>query len=194
MLFSGCSKEQKNKATILPISELKINEAIEYGIQNSELSNTEFISDWTVALGYGHGKGSATLITPFLTTALLSKQAQMQRQQINRNLLEKLILEDADFLIFEVILFGEYPQFGKSTEFVLKYDDKEIQPAYQFLPSYAEMGRDYIQTSKGRVKFTKDTIPDNSKVVLEVQFNMVEDPQIKDKYICEFEFDLSKLK
>lgn len=194
LLCSGCNKGQKNKTATLPISESVINEAIEYGINNSERSNTEFVSDWTINLGYGQGKGNVTIITPFLTTALLSKQAHMQRQKLNRSLLEKLILEDADFIVFEFILFGDSPQFGKSAEFTLKYDNKEMKPAYKFTPSYAEMGRDYVQTLKGKVKFSKEDIPDNTKVVLEILFNVSESPLIQNKHICEFEFDLSKYK
>lgn len=189
--FSGCGKKQKSEIP-LPISESEFNEAIEYGIKNSELSATEFVSDWTVDLGYGEGKGKATLVTPFLKTALLAKQAHMQGQKVNRELIKKALMEDADCITFEVLLFGGYPQFGRSAEFVLKCGDKEIKPVYQFVPPFAEMGRDYTQSVKGKVKFKKAEIPENSRVVLKVQFNVSDEPNTKDKYICEFEFDLSK--
>ncbi|MDD3726424.1 MAG: hypothetical protein PHI44_04445 [Candidatus Ratteibacteria bacterium] len=188
MFFSGCAK--KGSDIVLPISEQKIEEAIEYGIKNVELSTPEFVSDWTVDLGYGEGKGSATLITPFLKTALLSRQAKLIGQEINRALIKKALKEDADCLTFEVLLFGGYPQFGRSVKFVLQYNQKELLPVYTFLPQYSEMGRDYIQTVKAIVKFKKTDIPVDAKVILKTQYNIYAEGT--EKYTCEFEFDLSK--
>lgn len=188
IIFSGCNK--KTAEVSLPISENEMNEAIEYGIKNAGLSTTEFVSDWTVDLGYGEGKGKATIITPFLKTALLAKQAQMQGQKVKRELIVKALKEDTDCLIFEFLLFGGYPQFGRSAEFVLKCGDREIQPVYKFTPPYAEIGRDYTQSVKGNVKFKKTDIPTDAKVVLKIRFNV--DEEGKDKYTSEFEFDLKK--
>ncbi len=188
IFFSGCNK--KSVEVPLPISEGEIEEAIEFGIKNAELSPTEIASNWTVNLGYGEGKGSATLITPFLRTALLAKQAQQMGQQVRREVIEKALTEDADMIVFEVLLFGGYPQFGRSVKFLLKYDKKEFMPVYTFIPSYSEMGRDYTQIVKSRVKFKKTDIPSDAKVVLWIQFNV--EPEGKEKYTCEFDFDLSK--
>ncbi|MCX8083033.1 MAG: hypothetical protein N3D17_06550 [bacterium] len=190
LLLAGCSKKNKNIMITLPLSEEEMNQAIEYGIKNAELSMTEFVSEWTVDLGYGEGKGKATLITPFLKTAILSKQAHNQGQEIKRALLEKALREDTDCLTFEITLFGGYPEFGRTAEFLLKCNNKEIQPVYKFTPPYAEIGRDYTQTIKGKVKFNKKDIPADSKIVLWVQYNM--DEEGKNKYTCEFEFDLKK--
>jgi len=188
LLISGCSKKQI--AVQLPISEKEIEEAIEYGIKNASLSTTEFVSDWTVSSGYGGGKGSATIVTPFLRTALLAKQAEMTGQKVKRELIEQVLKKDANELTFDVLLFGEYPQFGKSVQCSLKYDNKTIQPVYQFIPPYGEMARDYTQAVKGTVKFKKEGIPATAKVVLCFSFNVSEEG--KEKYTCEFEFDLSK--
>ena len=188
LLISGCSKKQI--AVQLPISEKEIEEAIEYGIKNASLSTTEFVSDWTVSSGYGGGKGSATIVTPFLRTALLAKQAEMTGQKVKRELIEQVLKKDANELTFDVLLFGEYPQFGKSVQCSLKYDNKTIQPVYQFIPPYGEMGRDYTQAAKGTVRFKKEGIPAAAKVVLCFSFNVSEEG--KEKYTCEFEFDLSK--
>ncbi|MGB9693681.1 MAG: hypothetical protein ACPLYF_02445 [Fervidobacterium sp.] len=188
IFFSGCNK--KTVETSLPLSEQGIEEAIEYGIKNAGLSTTEFVSDWTVNLGYGEGKGTATIVTPFLKVALLSKQAEMAGQKVNRTLIEKVLKEEADKLTFDILLFGGYPQFGRSVQCSLKYNNKIVHPLYQFVPPYGEMGRDYTQTAKGTVKFQKEDIAPTAKVVLSCSFNTTEEG--KEKYTCEFEFDLSK--
>ncbi|MCM8777949.1 MAG: hypothetical protein NC905_06810 [Candidatus Omnitrophica bacterium] len=190
VFFPGCNR--KTAEIPLPLSETEIQEAIEYGIKNAELSTTEFVSDWSVDLGYGEGKGKATLITPFLKVAFLAKQAQIQGQKVKRDIIEKVLKEDSDCLVFDILLFGGYPQFGRTVEFSLKYDGKEIQPVYKFIPPYAEISRDYTQSVKGNVKFKKTDIPKNCIVVLKAQFNMSEEPEVKEKYTCEFEFALNK--
>ena len=189
LFISGCSKNKKTGVQ-LPISEKEIEEAIKYGIKNAELSTTEFVSDWTVNMGYGEGKGTATIVTPFLRIALLSKQAKMAGQKVKRELIEKVLKEDADEFTFDVLLFGGYPEFGRSVQCLLKYNNKKIQPVYQFIPPYAEIGRDYTQSVKGTVKFKKEGIPATAKIVLCFNFNVSKEE--KEKYTCEFEFDLNK--
>ena len=110
----------------------------------------------------------------------------------------------------------EYQEVDKKIEELSKYKNHILESASNLLEVtklnleldrkvtklyvYAAMRSDeetfntYYQTLKGKVKFSKEDIPDNTKVVLEILFNVSESPLIQNKHICEFEFDLSKYK
>lgn len=189
LLSSGCGKTDKQEV-VLPLTEKEIAKAVDYGIKNASLSVTEFTSGWTVDMGYKQGKGTATIITPFLRVALLSRQAALSGEEIPDLLIKTAIKEDLEFINFEVILFGGSPTFARDTLFLLKYDTKQVQPSYCFMPPYSEIARDYTQIAKGRVKFQRTGIPADAKIVLVASFKTEEEAE--DVSVCEFAFDLSK--
>lgn len=189
LISSGC-KEKKQQEVILPLTDEQIAKAIEYGVKNASLSFTEFTHDWTVNLGYDQGKGTATIITPFLRVALLSKQGVVVGGKTDEQVIKMALEEEKDYINFELLLFGGSPRFARTAKFLLKYGDKEVLPSYCFMPSYSEIARDYTQTAKCRVKFKKEGIPEDAKVILVVSFKPDED--IKDISVCEFVFELSK--
>lgn len=169
LTFGGCSKKTNTQGP-LPLSDEEIQLAFDYGENNASLTYTEFTEKWAVDLGYDRGKGRAVLITPFLRVALIGKKAARYNEKIDYNLIKKVLQEEAGKFIFEVMLFGDSPKFGRTVKAKLKYKDKEIKPVYSYFPPYSQMSRDYTQIVTGRLKFPVDEIPKNAKITLIVSF------------------------
>lgn len=187
ILFSSCSQDK----TALPLNESLINEAIIYGRDNASLSDTEFISDWTVVSGtFKKGEGRATIITPFLRTALMSKKSASMRGKVDHKLIEAVLRKESEFISFEITLYGNSPQFARTVNFALTHGSNEYKPAAQFMPSYAEVGRDYTCSAVGWVKFEKQGIPDDATVILSVSF--VPEEYVDKTAEIDFQFDLQK--
>ena len=186
----GCEKKRENNAK-LPLSDEEIKEAIEYGKKNVSLTYTEFTKKWAVDLGYNKGKGRAVLITPFLRVALIGKKAAKYNEKIDYSLIKKVLSKDADKLYFDVMLFGDFPEFGRTVEARLKYNGREIFPVYLYFPPYSQISRDYTQIATGRIKFPKDDLPDNCKIILIVTFYPSKGEKVT---TCKFCFDLNKLR
>ena len=186
----GCEKKKENNAK-LPLSDEEIKEAIEYGKKNVSLTYTEFTKKWAVDLGYNRGKGRAVLITPFLRVALIGKKAAKYNEKIDYSLIKKVLLKDADKLYFDVMLFGDFPEFGRTVKARLKCNGREFSPLYLYFPPYSQISRDYTQIVTGRIKFSKDDVPDNCKIILIVTFCPLKGEK---ETTCKFCFDLSKIR
>jgi len=189
--LTGCEKKRENN-TKLPLSDEEIEKALEYGKKNVSLTYTEFTEKWAVDLGYERGKGRAVIITPFLRVALMGKKAAKYKEKINYSLIKKVLLEDADKLYFEVMLFGDSPEFGRTVKAILKYDGREFSPVYLYFPHYSQMSRDYTQIVTGRIKFLKGGIPDDAKITLIVTFSPFSKGE--KETTCKFSFDLNNLR
>ncbi|MCM8786353.1 MAG: hypothetical protein NC827_06320 [Candidatus Omnitrophica bacterium] len=185
----GCSKGKINLEEVL--SSEQINEAINYGKENVSLTFTEFTEKWSVGYEYEYGKGRATLITPFLRVALISKIAAEKHQKVNMKIINMALKEFSDKIYFKVALFGNYATFGRTARLYLEYNNKKIQPISYYMSPYSQFTRDYYHISEGEVKFSNKGIPKDAKVKLVVIFKPYEDEKEKE---CVFEFDLSKYK
>ncbi len=192
LVFSGCRSKKSMEEAVLPLTEAQIQEALEFGAKNSELSTREFTADWTVDIGYGESRGNTTIVTPFLRVALLGKEAAIAGRKPDTKIINSVLKEEANYITFNVMLFGGYPQFGRSVKFILKHGEEEIAPHYMSMPPYSQMGRDYTQSATGSAKFKRAGIPENAKVTLVATFNV--DPETTDIHTCKFEFDLSRYK
>lgn len=190
LLFAGCSKKEK---LVIPLSEKEIEEAIKYGEENSNLTFTEFVEKWTIDYGYEQGKGKATLITPFLRVALLSKNAAEKNQKIDMKLVNLALKDMADKIVFKVTLYGDYPTFGRTAKFYIEFNNKKIYPISSFMTPYSQFARDYTHISEGEVKFPNKDIPKDAKIKLVVNYKPYEDTdKVPGKVAtCTFEFDLS---
>jgi len=186
----SCGKE-RNGNVKLPLSDEEIEKALEYGEKNVSLTYTEFTEKWAVDLGYKRGKGRAVIVTPFLRVALMGKKAAKQNERIEYSLIKKVLLEEPDKLYFEVMLYGNSPEFGRTVKAKLKYDGREFSPVYLYFPHYSQMSRDYTQIVAGRIKFLKGGIPDDAKITLIISFSPSND---KDRVTCKFDFNLKELK
>lgn len=187
VFLCGCGK--KGRKEVLPLSPSEIKEAIRYGEDNASLTYNEFVSPWTVDLGYEQGYGKATILTPFLRVALLGKRAKEMHKEVDMKIINLALKEEIGKIHFKVTLYGDYPTFGRTVKFILKYNDKEIKPVFSYMAPYSQFTRDYYHISEGEVKFEKGNIPKDAKVVLVTIFKPRENEEEKK---CEFEFDLSK--
>ena len=190
LLFSaGCSRRE----VALPISDKEIDEAVKFGKDNSSLTNTEFVSKWTLdSGGYMKGEGIVTIVTPFLRVALMSKKSSAQGSGFNRRFTESVLAKEAGFLHFEVTLFGDSYAFGRTVDFLLLHEGKDIKPVEKFMPSYAEMARDYTCIASGWVKFDNKDIPKDATVRLSVRFK--ENENSKETKKLEFNFNLKEFR
>ena len=189
VILTGCQKKKENYN--LPLSDKEIEECLNFGKDNFSLSYTEFTENWAVNLGYDYGKGRAILITPFLKVALIGKKAAENNEKVDIDMVEKILAKENDKISFEVTLFGNYPQFGRTVKAKLKYKDKEFSPIYCFFPKFSQMARDYTQIVTGKIVFPKDDIPDDAQISLIVSFKPFESEK---EETCTFDFDLKKLK
>jgi len=189
LCLTSCAK--KEESIILPLREEAINDALEYGRKNADLTFIEFTKDWTVDLGYEYGKGTATLITPFVRVALLGKRAFQLGQKVDYKLIKIVLKDEIGILHFYVSLYGGTPAFGKKVKFSLKCDGQSFEPVSVFVPAYTEFTRDYYNIAKGKVKFKKQGIFSDSTVTIVATFPQEEGGRGES---CEFEFNLSKYK
>lgn len=190
LLFStGCYRKQ----TVLPLSETEINEAIKFGIDNTSLTNTEFVAPWTLASGgYMKGEGTVTLMTPFIRIALMSKKCAVAGEKLDRRMIKSLLLKESGFIHFEITLYGDTYGFARTVNFSLIHDGKEYKPVAQFMPSYADMGRDYTCIATGWAKFKKDNIPDDATIRLSIKFKTNE--KNEDVTKLDFNFNLKEFR
>ncbi|HNS33061.1 MAG TPA: hypothetical protein PKN36_08835 [bacterium] len=186
---SGCSKQN----VVLPLDEAKTAEAVKFGIDNAALTNTEFISPWTLSSGgYVKGEGSATILTPFLRVAIMSKRCSMSGSKLEDRMIKSILSKEAGFINFEVTLYGDTYGFGRTVEFSLIHGESKYKPVAQFMPSYADMGRDYTCIAKGWAKFEKLNITDDADIKLSVSFKI--DEEKDDVTVLDFNFDMKKFK
>lgn len=186
IFLSGCNKKISDEK--LPLVSSEIQQAIKYGKENVYLTYDEFVSPWTVDLGYEQGYGKATILTPFLRVALLAKRAKEMNREVDMKILNMVLKEEIGKFHFKVTLYGDYPTFGRTAKFLLKYNNKEINPIFSYMPPYSQFTRDYYHISEGEVKFEKGDIPESAKVILVVIFK----PRENEERTTKFEFDLSK--
>lgn len=188
-LFSGCKALPDRE---LPLTEEEISEAIEYGRQGADLTMSEFVSDWTVSLGYGHGLGKAVIITPFLRTAIISKNAAETGRRLDMAVVNGALIEADGLIHFEVDLYGRSAGFGRTAEFHLDYAGEKIEPVYAYMPSFSQFTREYLHVVSGRVRFPAASIPEDASVVLVAEYRIMHQFEDMENVICEFEFDLGE--
>jgi len=187
LLMVGCARQEA--PVVLPLSEEAIQEALDYGRKNADLSFDEFTQDWTVDLGYEQGKGKVVLMTPFLRVALMGKQSAVLDKEPNRKLLTMVLKENLNLLHFRFCLYGDEPDFGRKLKFSLKCGQVVKLPSYLNLPRYGEFTRDYFNVANGDVKFSQEGVPANSQVTLVVEFPAAEKQK---PLVAEFRFALDK--
>lgn len=189
LVLTGC---QSNK-NIQPVNITLLNEAVDYGKKNHSLTVFEFFGPWMIDKGYESGKGQATLCTPFLRAALVSRNAEENHQSIDLDIVKKVYLEETKTIHFFITVYGDDPTFERRVKAYLMYGNRKIDPLSLYLPPYSEFARDYTNSAKGDVKFSRDGIPDNATVnlVLETASNpslSTKLPTVKTEYT----FTLSK--
>lgn len=131
----------------LPPAEIEA--AIRFGIENRDSFLADFLRPWTVDLGYGHilSGGQATVYTPWLTLALLSRNSERTGLRLGREELVSIVRRDYRETRVEVSFYG--PDFGFDRDFrVLALDgEREIVPRRVVRRDY-DQAREYTITAR----------------------------------------------
>ncbi|MFQ5956418.1 MAG: hypothetical protein ACE5KK_01440 [Candidatus Brocadiales bacterium] len=172
----------------LYLSEKDIGDAVEYGTSRRDLTHPELLKDWRVDLGYG--VGSATIITPFGSIAVLAKEmARRFREPTDREIREALDKEKGE-LRFGCSLYGDNAWFADDYKATLMYKDKKLEPSETEIPSSAKYTRSYPDSPRYWAlcffDFEIINIDPNARVTL-----ILKDGEGKE---LKFPFDLSRLR
>lgn len=122
-------------AIFLPLTMGQIQEAIEYGQNNKNISIATFSKPWTIS--QDKGKGTATLFTPFHNVAYKARKAAVERREFTTKDIQQAI-EIGDTFTFSVTVYGDDYNFSKYYSAKLHYKDDVIQPEFEFIPELAD--------------------------------------------------------
>ncbi|MFQ5862669.1 MAG: hypothetical protein ACE5IC_06050 [Candidatus Brocadiales bacterium] len=125
----------------LRLTEKDIGDALEYGTARRDLTHPELLRDWRVDLGYG--VGSATIITPFGSIAVLAKEmARRFRDPTDREIREEIDKKKGK-LVFGCSVYGDSQWFADDYKAFLMYKDKKLEPSETEIPTSAKYTRSY---------------------------------------------------
>lgn len=108
------------------LSDDQIKEAIEYGGKNKDHDYISFLSEW---INVSHnGYEWAVLNTEFSILAYEARQSALTSRELTEEQIFQLISEAEGILSFQVVLYGNSPDFARDYHAVLLYKNKPIQP------------------------------------------------------------------
>ena len=166
------------------LSTAEISAAINYGKNHKDDLLFDFEKPWTVFLGYGEGKGSATIFTPYHCLALMARNSVRDNSDMDTEVLCRLCAENHKDLYFEVTLYGDPAGFDRDYKSVILQDGREIPILKTFHQGY-DQTREYIIFSQQKLYFPADTLPEKGKITLRIVR-----PK---KASLDFVFDLKKI-
>lgn len=123
-------------AVLLELTTEQVQEAIEYGQKNKNISIAAFSRPWTISQDKKE-KGSATLFTPFHNVAYKARKAAVERREFTGMDIQQA-LEIGDTFTFSVTVYGEDYNFSKYYSAQLYYKEDVIQPEFEFVPELAD--------------------------------------------------------
>lgn len=158
----GWHFSRRNAEPVLPddfLSAAEIEEAIAYGLEKQDVFLAEFTRPWTVDHGYGHlhGGGRATVFTPYLTLALMARNAARAGFEISPEELVRLLRRDYRQLRVEIVFYGPDMHFDRDYRLILLDDEREIEPARVVRRDY-DQAREYTITARWDCYFAHDEL------------------------------------
>ncbi|KKO20316.1 MAG: hypothetical protein L3J18_04915 [Candidatus Brocadia sp.] len=108
------------------LSEEQIKQAIAYGEKNNSLDDIPFLDEWVVVSQEGYEW--AALNTKFSILAYKARQASLSVRKLTDAEIYQSLSEVDDILSFQVVLYGNSPDFSREYHAVLLYKNKPIQP------------------------------------------------------------------
>ena len=166
------------------LSTAENSAAINYGKKHRDDLLVDFEKPWTVFLGYGSGKGSATIFTTYHCLALIARNSAKDNSDMDTESLCRLCAENHKDLYFEVTLYGDDDGFDRDYKAVVLKDGREIPILKTFHQGY-DQAREYTISSQQKLYFPTDILPEKGKITLRV---------VKPKEASlDFVFDLKKI-
>lgn len=170
------------------LTEKDIKEAVNYGIENKDLSYSELLKDWRKDLGYG--VGSATLITPYASLAILGRESALSFREPTGHEIAHKLKELEGKLSFDCTLYGEEIDSYLKCKAELWYKLYRRDPIEAKVPASPDYTRNYPAPPKFLVScifnFSMEGVGANDTVTL-----IIKDPNGKE---LRFTFDLSEFK
>jgi len=166
------------------LSTVEISTAVNYGKSHRDDLLVDFEKPWTVFLGYGSGKGSATIFTPYHCLALMARNSAKDNPEIDAESLCRLCAENHKGLYFEITLYGNDDFFDRDYKAVILQDGREIPILKTFHQGY-DQAREYMVSSQQKLYFPADILQEKGKITLRI---------VKPKKApLDFVFDLKKV-
>lgn len=151
----------------LAMTDAEISAAINYGKNHKDDFMVDFQKPWTVFLGYGSGKGSATIFTPYHYLAFIARNSARENSDMDSEVLCRLCAENYKDLYFEVILYGDEDGFDRDYKTVVLKDGREIPILKIFHQGY-DQAREYTVSSQQKLYFPVDILQEKDKITLRI--------------------------
>ncbi|MFH2068106.1 MAG: hypothetical protein ABII89_01405 [Candidatus Omnitrophota bacterium] len=145
----------------------EISAAIDYGKKHKDDLLVDFKKPWTVFLGYDHGKGSATIFTPYYCLALMARNSARDNSEMDTEVICRLCAEKHKEPYFEVTLYSMNDFFDRDYKAVILKDDREVPILETFHRGY-DMAREYMIFSQQKLYFSADILSDKGKITLRI--------------------------
>ncbi len=170
------------------LTERDIEEAVEYGLRNKQLSHSALLRDWRI--DYGYGIGSATLVTPYASLIILAKESALMFREPTGHEIVHMLKDMENSLLFRCSLYGEDIDFAPKCKVMLEHHGMTRKPTTTILPAAADYTPNYPAPPKFRAVstfyFSLEGIDPMGRVNL-----IITDPKGKE---MKFFFDLSALR
>ncbi|MFA5394307.1 MAG: hypothetical protein WC081_07905 [Candidatus Ratteibacteria bacterium] len=166
------------------LSTTETSAAVNYGKNQRGDLLVDFEKPWTVFLGYGPGKGSATIFTPYHCLALIARNSAKDNSDVDTESLRRICAESYKDLYFEVTLYDNKENFDRDYKAVLLKDGREI-PVLKVLQQGYDEAREYTLSSQQKLYFPIDILRGKSEITLRIV--RPEAPPL------DFVFDLNKI-
>ena len=168
----------------LAMTAAEISAAINYGKSHKDDLLVDFEKPWTVFLGYGSDKGSATIFTPYHCLSLMARNSTRDNSDLDTEVLCRLCAENHKDSYFEVTLYGGDDGFDRDYKAALLKDGREIPILKTFHQGY-DMAREYTISSRQKLYLSADILQEKGKITLRIV--KPKEPSL------DFVFDLKKV-
>ena len=168
----------------LAMTAAEISSAINYGKSHKDDLLVDFEKPWTIFLGYGSGKGSAIIFTPYHCLALMARNSAGDNSAMDTEMLCRLCAEKHKDFYFETILYGGDDYFDRDYKAVILKGDREIPVLKTFHQGY-DQAREYTVSSRQKVYFSAEALRGKGEIILRIVR--------PEKEPVDFVFDLKKI-
>ena len=151
-------------------STTEIRAAVDYGKNHRDDLLVDFEKPWTVFLGYGSGKGSATIFTPYYCLALMARNWAIDNSNMDTESLCRLCAENHKDLYFEVTLYSAENNesgFDRDYKAVILQNGREI-PILKAVHLGYDQAREYTIFSQQKLYFPADILREKDKITLRI--------------------------
>jgi len=149
------------------LPDADISAAINYGKNHKDDLLVDFEKPWNVFLGYGSGKGSATIFTPYHYLALMARNSVRDNSDMDTKVICRLYAENYKDLYFELTLYGDDDGFDRDYKAVVLKDGQEIPILKTFHQGY-DQAREYTISGQQKLYLPANILQEKGKITLRI--------------------------